>query len=222
MTAPLVVVAGTGTGIGKTTLACALVAAWTARRGAVAGVKPIESGGQGADVLALERVSTFHVTRSTVPYLLAAPVSPHLAARREGVALSLSLVTNWTTAIRAAATAVVLELPGGLFTPLTDDGETNIDLVRRLDPTRVILVAPDRLGVLHDVIAATLAARAAGGVAIDAIVLSEPEAPDASTTTNAAELRRALPLAPIIDVLPRCHDDALAPHAARILDALQV
>ncbi len=44
MTAPLLVVTGTGTGIGKTVIAAGLVATWGRRGFRVAGVKPIESG----------------------------------------------------------------------------------------------------------------------------------------------------------------------------------
>ncbi|HKQ70194.1 MAG TPA: hypothetical protein VJT73_12685, partial [Polyangiaceae bacterium] len=53
----------------------------------------------------------------------------------------------------------------------------------------VLLVAPDRLGVLHDVTASLGLARARG-FAPDALVLSTPGEPDASTGSNAAELQR--------------------------------
>jgi dethiobiotin synthetase len=214
---PLLIVTGTGTGIGKTTIARALVRAWSRRVASVAGLKPIESGGDG-DARSLGQVSTFHVTRFTPPYLLMDPVSPHLAARREGVTLSLPNVVAWTNTIRMAADAVVLELPGGLFTPLTDD-ETNADLVSLLEPSRVLLVAPDRLGVLHDVSATTRAASAMT-VTIDGIVLSAPETGDASTMTNGAELARVLPEPRVLASVPRGSDDLLIEHAAAILETL--
>ena len=165
MSAPLLLVTGTGTEIGKTVVSTGLVAAWARRGIAVAGLKPIESGqvaGQlGGDVLALGQVSTFHVTRFTPPYLLADAVSPHLAARREGRTIDPSAVVEWLRPIRETADAIVLELPGGLFSPLTEE-LTNADLALALTPTKVVLVAPDRLGVLHDVIATTRAARMSG------------------------------------------------------------
>ncbi len=52
-----------------------------------------------------------------------------------------------------------------------------------------MLVAPDALGVLHE-LTATLSALAARGRSPDFVVLSAAREPDASTGSNAAELRR--------------------------------
>ncbi|MBX3211040.1 MAG: dethiobiotin synthase [Labilithrix sp.] len=223
MTAPLLLVTGTGTGIGKTVVAAGLVAAWGRRGAAVAGVKPIESGVEPAgppsgDVRELGRVSTFHVTRFPPPYLLADPVSPHLAARRAGRSIDLDVILDWLAPIRAQADATVVELPGGLFSPLTDT-LTNADLLTALAPSRVVLVAPDRLGVIHDVIATTRAARAAG-IAFDGLILSAPVEADASVGTNAAELARVLPALPIVASLPRASADELGLYFDAALAAL--
>ena len=105
------------------------------------------------------------------------------------------------------ANAVLVELPGGLYTPLTAD-VLNADFARSLAPDLTLLVAPDRLGVLHDVLAATTASRATG-LALDAIVLVQPASPDASTGTNATELRH-LSRVPVVVVLPRGDPEVLA------------
>ncbi len=222
MSAPLLLVTGTGTEIGKTVVSTGLVAAWARRGIAVAGLKPIESGqvaGQlGGDVLALGQVSTFHVTRFTPPYLLADAVSPHLAARREGRTIDPSAVVEWLRPIRETADAIVLELPGGLFSPLTEE-LTNADLALALTPTKVVLVAPDRLGVLHDVIATTRAARMSG-IEIDGLILSSPATSDTSTGTNADELGRVLRAPPVLGVLPRAQAPALVSHLEHVLAQL--
>jgi len=199
---PLLLVTGTGTEIGKTFVATALVRAWASGGKRIAGVKPVESGviGEPEDVAALAKASTFALP-SPSPYLFAAPVSPHLAARAEGRRISLDVIIPWIEAIRAAADGTVLELPGGLFSPLTDR-DTNADLAASLKPTFSVLVTCDRLGVLHDVQAATRAA-APLGLRFDAIVLSAPTTPDASTGTNAAELRRILDPGTSVHALPR-------------------
>ena len=98
------------------------------------------------------------------------------------------------------------ELPGGLFSPLSETA-TNADLIRRLDPWRVLLVAPDRLGVLHDVIATSRAAQAED-VRIDGVILSAPAMPDASTGTNAEELGR-VSVPAVLAALPRGPVDPL-------------
>lgn len=209
---PLLVVTGTGTEIGKTHLAAALVGAWVRRlreggqaSPRVAGIKPIESGvapgeAAGSDGQRLEAMATFHV-KHPPPYLFTRPVSPHLAARDEGRSIDLQTVVDWTEAARADADAVVLELAGGLFSPL-GHGRTNADLARAVSPDVCVLVAPDRLGVLHDVGATTRAADAVG-VQLHGVLLSAPADTDASTGTNAQELRDLLPELPVATVARR-------------------
>lgn len=173
--------AGTGTGVGKTTLAQRLLAA----RPRLAW-KPIETGGL-EDAHALAAHAPLHPTL----YALPDPISPHLAARRAGTSIDLAQVAG-----RVPPGPWLLETAGGLFTPLDDDGRTNLDLVRCVGATSLWLVARNRLGVLHDVLATTRAA-AAEGRAIDAIVLVTFGPPDASTSTNLGELRR-LVKAPVL------------------------
>jgi dethiobiotin synthetase len=147
-------------------------------------------------------------------------VSPHLAARREGRSIDLRVAQSWVAGVRAEADAVVLELPGGLFSPLTDE-QTNADLLRMVEPSKVVLVAPDRLGVLHDVITTTRTARAAGLV-LDGIVLGAPAQPDASTGTNADELARVARGVPVLATLPRAESADLEPLLARVFERLSL
>lgn len=202
----LVVVTGTGTEIGKTWIATMAVEAWARASGKrIAGWKPVESGGT-EDGCSLEQVSTFHVKRFPPPYLLKRPVSPHLAAEAEGREIEVEVIVEQAEALRAEADGVLVELPGGLFSPLSRKA-TNHELLERLAPTRSLLVAPDRLGVLHDVTAVLRATRAR----IDAIILSAPASPDASTGTNAQELAH-FTSTPILGVVTR---------GARALPALE-
>ena len=192
----LVIVTGTGTGIGKTWVARLLVEAWGRTGKQIAGWKPIESGGR-EDGEILEQASTFHVKRFHAPYLLSRPVSPHLAAEAEGRDIEIRTVVAATAPLLEEADGVVLELPGGLFSPLSVEA-TNHELLEAFAPDRVLMVVPDRLGVLHDVTAVLRAARAR----IDALVLSSPETPDASTGTNEQELRR-LTSVPVLGTIAR-------------------
>lgn len=185
----LLVIAGTGTGIGKTHVSCALLRAWTASGASVSGYKPIESGvdGQGpTDQDLLDAAGTFHVKHPRLE--LRGAVSPHLAARDQGLALDWRPCVQHALGLRGACAGVLVELAGGLFTPLTDTSR-NADLAVALHPTALILVAMDRLGVLHDV---DVCLRAAPDLRIRAIALSAPPIPDASTGRNAEELTRLL------------------------------
>jgi dethiobiotin synthetase len=230
VSAPLLVVTGTGTGIGKTHVSGALVLAWVQAltdagvvEPKVAGLKPVETGvslsgdqgedledGEPSDGRTLEQLSTFHVKRFPAPYLLRRAVSPHLAAREEGVAVELPVITAYVTKVRDAADAVLVELAGGLFSPLAA-GLSNADVARALDAAIVLLVTPDRLGVLHEVAATTRAATAAG-IRLTGIVLVAPETPDTSTGSNANELALVTDL-PVLAIVPRGEMRALAARA---------
>jgi dethiobiotin synthetase len=202
----LVVVTGTGTEIGKTHVAEALLLA-LGRGLRVAGVKPVESGvGEGlTDAERLRRASSFHVKHSGVA--LKAPISPHLAARQEGVTLDVAALVAGILSACDQADVVLAELPGGLFTPLTDD-HLNADFALALEPDFLLLLAPDRLGVLHDTLATVRAAQALG-LRIDGVVLIAPAHSDASTGTNASELTRLLRM-PVLAVVPRASPAVLA------------
>ncbi len=188
MPGSLVVVTGVGTEVGKTHLACTLLVAARHAGLRVAGYKPVESGVGDAptDQDRLDAAAPFHVKRPRPRLALRAAVSPHLAARREGVQVSLQPEVDWAHTVRQEVDVLVVELAGGLFSPLSDT-ERNIDLLSRLDPTHTVLVAPDRLGVLHDVEAVR---RAAPGISLAAVVLMAPATPDTSTGSNADELAR--------------------------------
>jgi dethiobiotin synthetase len=208
VTGRLVVVSGTGTEIGKTHFAVALLRALGRKVPRVTGLKPIESGvtdPTATDAARLRAESTFHV--KPFGYSLGPGLSPHLAARLEGRTLELESVLSGVAAARSEADAVVVELPGGLFSPLRD-GFVNADLVRELHPDRTLIVVPDRLGALHDAIATQRAADAVP-IPVDGFVLATPEAPDASTGLNALELQLFVGV-PIVAVLPRASIDVLA------------
>jgi dethiobiotin synthetase len=197
MTGRLVVVTGTGTGIGKTHLAEALLLGWAGRGLHVVGLKPVESGvGPGVltDARRLSRASNVHV--ATFGVALPEPVSPHLAARRAGVTLDLQLLRAEIAAARNLVQLALVELPGGLFTPLAS-GVLNADFAATLSPDATLVVAPDRLGVLHDLLAVF---RAIGSLSVAAIALVAPEHADASTGSNASELALLVPTVPVFPV----------------------
>ena len=197
----LIVVTGTGTGIGKTHF-CEALLLTAAREGlSAAGVKPIESGVTSVDRSDADRLraaSTFHVK----PFGQAFPdsVSPHLAARLSGQPILIDPIVATVDTLRTALDLLLVELPGGLFTPLAPP-VLNADLASALRPDVLLLVAPDRLGSLHDVIATTRAARA-HPLAIDGIVLVAPRERDASTGRNGADIPSLTNGIPIAAELP--------------------
>jgi dethiobiotin synthetase len=218
MKSRLVVITGTGTGIGKTHVSEALLLAWKGMGVRAAGIKPVESGVDGSAATDAERLasaSTFHVQHST--YTLRTAVAPNVAARLEGVNLDLERIRGSIDAARHEVSILLLELPGGLFSPLTDD-TLNGEFAASLAPESVLLVAPDRLGVLHDVVATSRAATTIP-LRLDGTLLVSVEPPDLSAGTNAAELSRLVPI-PVLATVPRGAPARLAVNLRDVAKAL--
>jgi dethiobiotin synthetase len=183
--------------VGKTYVTASLARGARAQTSVLA-LKPIESGvevGEAGDAGAIAKAAG-HAARFS-PWRFPRPVSPHVGARERGVSIDLAEVTEWVAAEeeRADVGLVLIELAGGAFSPL-GLGLTNADLACALRPALWLLVAPDSLGVLHDV-AATLRALSHQP---DAVVLSGARALDESSGTNALELSR-LGITEVLEVL---------------------
>ena len=195
-----IVILGAGTGVGKTYFSCCL-AGVLAQNHPVLALKPVEtgfassSGGApppGSDASLLEQ-ATLHVQhpRPHPLFAYADALSPHLAAERAAKPIDVQAISTWVATAEGAqpqATATLVETPGGAFSPLSAT-TTSFDLIDALDATRVVLVAADRLGTLHEV-RVTAEAMSRRGRAPDCVVLSAPERIDASTGGNAHELTR--------------------------------
>lgn len=200
-----VFVAGTGTDIGKTHVACALIRALRLRGLSVDAFKPVVSGfdsddpdvsdpGRLAQALgepdALPRIS---------PRRYRAPLAPNLAAALEGDVLRLDdLVGDCRDRLeRADRDLLLIEGAGGVMSPLTDTA-TNLDLMVALN-LPVLLVAGSYLGTVSHVLTALEVIRARG-LSLAALVMSESlAAPDLDQTgqmLRGFEARVPLILAP--------------------------
>lgn len=183
-------VAGTGTDIGKTHVACALIGALRARGVAVDAFKPVVSGFDPADPAASDpaRLAEALGDPSALPRIsprrYRAPLAPNLAARLEGETLALdALVADCRAALAGDHDLMLVEGAGGVMSPLTDTA-TNLDLIAALD-LPVLLVAGSYLGTISHVLTALVALRARGA-RIAAIVMSESlDAPDLAQTADA-------------------------------------
>jgi dethiobiotin synthetase len=196
-----IVVAGTGTGVGKTTVAAALLRQARAAGHPTLGLKPIESGFVESTSDAAELADACGYAAQPL-YALREALSPHRAAAMEGVEIDVDAGRRWVLDHEAQRAALVgndfvsvVELAGGLFTPLSLT-TTNLDLLRALEPCCWVLVATDRLGVLHDLGASVAAARAAHR-APDWLVLNAIQ-PDHATPHNLSDVRSLYPSTPAL------------------------
>ena len=194
---PFLVVTGTGTGVGKTVLSALLVRRCVQTGRTIRVFKPLCSGGRG-DALALEAASGGVQTLDNInPWHFEAPLSPTLAARLERRTVTLKQVTDHIRRHSKQSQLTLVEGAGGLLSPLTVDGDTR-DLILRLK-ARPLIVASNRLGVIHDV-RATLGCLPPSLRSSVPVVLMAPAAADASTARNARSLSGYHPADRIVEI----------------------
>lgn len=190
-------VTGTGTGVGKTKIACALTRALASRGVAVAAIKPIETGAlnEASDAEALA-VACGRPELATDPawYRARPPLSPYAAALEGELPVQLTPIVSRLRAIEELA---IIEGAGGLLVPLDRD-RTIADLAAAL-ALPLLIVAPDRLGTLSDTLA-ILEAAGRRQLKIAAVALNRlGDELDPSTRSNARILRERSP-APVVIV----------------------
>lgn len=171
-------VAGTGTDLGKTHVACALLEAARSRGLMVDAFKPVVSGfdphaPDDSDPARLARaLGRPEAWAEVSPRRYRAPLAPNLAARLAGDTLRMAdLITDsrdWLSGRNVDL--ALIEGAGGVMSPMTDEA-TNLDLMAALG-LPVLLVAGSYLGTASHLLTALEVVRARGLV-IAAIVVSE-------------------------------------------------
>jgi dethiobiotin synthetase len=200
VSAPAFFVTGTDTGIGKTLVSCALLAAARARGLAVGALKPIETGCPGppgalapADAIALHRAAGGLSTTGAPPtsvYRFAAPLAPSVAAEREGAIIDFAPILGAADRLRERAPDLLLvEGAGGLLVPITDALDM-ADLAAAL-ALPLLVVARDGLGTINHTLL-TLAVAGARGLSVAGVVLngSTPGTSGEDAARNAVEIER--------------------------------
>ena len=152
----LVVVAGTGTDVGKTFVGCAVLRALRARGVRVAARKPAQSFAPpptGTDAHLLGSATGEDPERVTPPHRwYPVPLAPPMAAAALGLApftvaeLRAEVDAGWDVPVDVG----VVETAGGLRSPIADDGDC-LALLVGLRPDAVVLVAGAGLGTINDV-----------------------------------------------------------------------
>jgi len=195
-------VAGTGTDIGKTHVACALLTSVIAGGMTADAFKPVVSGFDPLDPASSDparlaaAVGEPEALHRISPLRYRAALAPNLAARLEGDVLELNALISACQArlARPDRDLLLIEGAGGVMSPLTDTA-TNLDLMVALN-LPILLVAGSYLGTVSHVLTALEVVRARG-LSVAAIAMSQSlEAPDLHQT---AEMLQAF--APGIPVL---------------------
>lgn len=214
-------VTGTDTGIGKTLVSSAMLHLLAGSGLRAVGMKPVAAGLDDIDGAwrndDVERLAAAGNVDAPLalrcPYLLRAPMSPHLAAKEEGVRIALPPMLSAFAQLAARADAVVVEGVGGFCVPFGDDLDS-ADLAVALG-LPVVLVVGLRLGCLSHALLTAEAVRARGLVLagwVASVVDPSMLAPQANLQTLRARLG-----APLLGVVPHLQQPKAA-QAARHID----
>lgn len=161
-------ITGTDTNVGKTRIACALLAAFNARGLTTAAFKPVASGCKQTpdglrndDALLLQQQASLRTSYDEVnPYAFAPAIAPHLAAQQAEIEIDFTRLRTAYHQLAARAEIVIVEGAGGWLVPLGTN-TTVADLAQTLD-LPVILVVGLRLGCLNHALLTTDAIRQRG------------------------------------------------------------
>jgi dethiobiotin synthetase len=215
-------VTSTGTDIGKTYVTAGILRAARRSGRAASAVKPLLTGyspdnAASSDSAVLLAAMGKTVSRQNIetisPWRFTAPLSPDMAAAREGRRVDFALLTRFCqVAIGAAPGTLLIEGVGGVAVPL-DESRLVSDWISALR-IPAILVAGTYLGSLSHTINAVdfLAFR---GITVAAVVLSESETPAISLEETAATLHRFVK--PPLHMIPRGLNEQPLRHLAESL-----
>lgn len=134
-------ITGIGTGVGKTVISAIVTEALGAHYW-----KPVQAGfAEGTDSEWVREHISAPAASKVVPelYKLNLPASPHIAAREDGLTISLDKIASALPSSRP----LVVEGAGGLLVPL-NERDFVLDLVKKLDAV-VILVSRNYLGSIN-------------------------------------------------------------------------
>ncbi len=150
-------VTGTDTGVGKTAVSIALLAAFARRGLRVAACKPCETG-DGDDAARLAWACGRELDATLVnPYRFAMPASPEAAAAAAGAHIDFARIRSCVDTLRADSDALIVEGAGGLLVP-AGNGQLMADWIRAL-ALPVLIVARPSLGTVNHTLLTIEAAR---------------------------------------------------------------
>jgi dethiobiotin synthetase len=200
-----VFITATGTDIGKTFVAAGLIRHWRTAGRHVDALKPVTTGfdpaeADGSDtgilLKALGRPVTPEEIERISPWRYAAPLSPHIATRREGRALPFDeLVAFSRRAIAETSGTLLIEGVGGVMVPL-DDRHTVLDWMTALD-VPLVVVTGTYLGTLSHTLTC-LDVLQSRKLTVNALVVNETPGSAVTLDDTMATLSRFALSAPVV------------------------
>lgn len=198
---------GTDTGIGKTTVSCAIAAAVAARGCRVGVLKPLETGCRADPRGVLipedaENLRYFSGSRDSIdeicPYRFTDPLAPSVAAVRDGHDIQIDAIVQTIADYRKRHDLTIVEGAGGLLVPIWED-TTFADLAERAKLPLLIVVG-NRLGAINHAQLTAGWARAIGLETIGYVINTLEEDQDLASRTNVDVLADLL--GPPLGIMP--------------------
>jgi dethiobiotin synthetase len=186
----VLVVTGTGTGVGKTVVTSAIATLAVAAGRLVAVLKAAQTGvdaDQPGDVDEVRRLVGPSITcRELARY--PDPLAPATAARRAGLPpVTPAIATAAARELAAEHDLVLIEGAGGLLAPLDDSGGTLADVAAAM-AAPVLLVAAAGLGTLNHTALTVEVLRTRGLGCVGMVIGAWPAEPDLAAQCNLADL----------------------------------
>ena len=181
MSARIVFITGTDTGVGKTLLTALLLARLRQDRWHALAIKPFCTGGRD-DVDLLQVLQDGELTRDEInPFYFSQPLAPLVAGRNQGHQIRLEQVLEHIRRVATRSQWLLVEGIGGVCVPL---GRRYLvaDLIKRLR-CETIVVSSNRLGTLHSTLCACFLLKLRGVQKIK-VVLMDQKNPDLSAKSN--------------------------------------
>ncbi|MBI1816035.1 MAG: dethiobiotin synthase [Deltaproteobacteria bacterium] len=202
-----ILITGTDTGVGKTTVAAGLAAALRTQGTRVGVLKPAETGcalavtGERIAIDA-QRLAFFSGCDAAddliCPYRFRDPLAPRVAAEREGRTIDINVIATANEHLAATHDVVLVEGAGGLLVPLVD-AFTFADLCRRLHG-RLVVVVGNKLGAINHALLTLRHAQQVGLPLVGYVVNALTPTHDLAAETNVGLLHELL--GPPLGVIP--------------------
>jgi dethiobiotin synthetase len=202
----ILIVTGTGTGVGKTVVTAAIAALAAARREHVAVLKPAQTGVRpgdpATDVPDVETVTLLSgVTDTHELGRYPDPLSPEAAARTSGLPpLDMNAVADYAAKLASDRDLVLVEGAGGLLVRYDPRGTTIADLATKLNAP-VLTVAAAGLGTLNHTALTLEALRARDIVSAGVVIGSWPRDPGLAERLNLTDLETVAD-GPLAGIMP--------------------
>ena len=218
-------ITATGTDIGKTHLACALIRHLRARGREVEALKPVATGfdparpdqsDTGLLLAALGRPLTADNIAAATPWHFAAPLSPERAARREGRELDFDQLVEYSrAAVRDHRGTLLIEGIGGVMVPL-DPRHTVLDWIAALR-IPALLVAGSYLGSISHALTC-LEVMQRRDIALRAVVINESPASSVSIEDTAESIALFTSGVPILRLMRANTPNDTIEHICKAMD----